>query len=154
MTDPLELSFTVRCPVEHAFATFTRRISLWWPKSHSFSGDPNLEVVLEPRVGGRIYERTPDGAEQDWGEITLWDEPRRLGYLWHIGTERSRATQVIIDFEPAAPGTTTVRIVHDGWDALGDDAERWRERNLGGWEGVLAPFRAACDGYEGQTDVR
>lgn len=146
MTEPLELDFTVRCSAEHAFATFTRRTSLWWPKSHSFTGDPGLEVILEPHVGGRIYERTPGGDELDWGEITGWDEPRHLSYLWHLGTERSRATHVSIEFEPDGADATTVRIVHSRWDALGDEAESWRERNKGGWAGVLDPYRVACQG--------
>jgi uncharacterized protein YndB with AHSA1/START domain len=143
--EPLELDFTVRCAPAHAFETFARRTSLWWPKAHSFSGDPDLEVVLEPRVGGRIYERTPAGDERDWGEITGWDEPRRLSYFWHLGTERSRATHVSIEFEPDGLEATIVRIVHSGWESLGADAESWRERNKGGWAGVLDPYQAACE---------
>jgi len=143
--DPLEMDFTVRCNVDHAFSTFTRRTSLWWPKSHSFSGDPSLEVVIEPRVGGRIFERTPGGEEHDWGEVTAWEEPQRLSYLWHLGTDRSRATHVVIEFEPDGGEATNVRIVHTGWEALGDDAAPWRERNRGGWTGVLEPFRSHAE---------
>lgn len=145
MIEPLEMDFTVRCSVAHAFTTFTSRTSMWWPKSHSFSGDPDLEVIFEPRVGGRIYERIPGGDERDWGEITAWDEPRRLSYLWHLGTERPRATHVTIEFEPDGPEATTVRIVHTGWEALGDEAAAWRDRNEGGWAGILGPFRTACE---------
>jgi hypothetical protein len=29
----------------------------------SRSGDPGLEVTIEPRPGGRIYERTPAGGD-------------------------------------------------------------------------------------------
>ncbi|MFI7065170.1 hypothetical protein ACIBL3_29545 [Kribbella sp. NPDC050124] len=32
-------------------------------------------MVLERRLGGRIYERTQAGDEIDWGEITAWDPP-------------------------------------------------------------------------------
>ncbi len=144
MIEPLRLDFHVRCSADHAFATFTRRISLWWPRARSFSGDPELEVVLEPRVGGRIFERTPAGEEHEWGEVTAWDAPRGLSYLWHIGTERSRATQVSVQFLPEGAGATNVRIVHTGWDALGGDAEEWRDQNSAGWAGVLEPFVAAC----------
>ena len=48
-----------------------------------------------------IYARTPSGDEFDWGEITEWNEPERLSYLWHLGTERLRATHVVIDFHRA-----------------------------------------------------
>ena len=70
--DPLELEFTVECPVEDAFDLWARRTSMWWPKGHSVSADPGLAVTFEPRVGGRIFERTPDGAEHDWGEVLGW----------------------------------------------------------------------------------
>ena len=65
---------------------------------HTVSGDPDTEVVLEPGVGGRIFERSPDGTEIDWGEITMWDAPTRLGYLWHIRRDRADATDITITF--------------------------------------------------------
>jgi hypothetical protein len=144
MIEPLRIDFTVACSREHAFTTFARRTSLWWPSTHSFSGDPELEVVIEPHVGGRIYERTPSGDEFDWGEITAWDEPERLSYLWHLGTERSRATHVVIDFVADGPEETLVRIEQSGWEALGEDGAAWRDRNQAGWAGVLEPFTERC----------
>ena len=67
MTSPLRISFEVACPAEHAFSTWTSRIGAWWPSDHTVSGDPGLAVFLEGGVGGRIYERTANGVEYDWG---------------------------------------------------------------------------------------
>ena len=64
--------------------------------------------MLESGVGGRIYERTADGVEHDWGVVTVWDPPKRLAYLWHLGRDRSEATDVDIRFVargPAIPGS-------------------------------------------------
>ena len=61
------------------------------------SGDA-AEVVLEAGTGGRIYERTAAGTRHEWGEVTVWEPPRRLSYLWHIGRERATATEVAITF--------------------------------------------------------
>ena len=140
--EPLELRFDVGCPVEHAFATWARRISLWWPPSHSVSGDP-LDVVIEPRPGGRIFERTRAGEEHDWGEVLAWEPPHRLAYLWHLRQDRADATEVEIRFA-AAGGGTSVHIVHRGWERLGARGPRLRERNRAGWAGVLQPYRDAC----------
>src|SRR3954468_8746141 len=74
-SEPLEFAFTVACPPEHAFAVWAERTSLWWPHGHSVSVEPGLTVTFEPRPGGRIYERTPQGEEHDWGEVLAW-EPR------------------------------------------------------------------------------
>ena len=98
MTQPIEIEFEVACSPEHAFDTWANRTSMWWPPSHSMSSAPGLVVTFEPRPGGRIYERTPEGAEHDWGEVLAWEPPRRLAYLWHLGTDRSRATEVDISF--------------------------------------------------------
>jgi hypothetical protein len=138
--EPLRLSYDVACSPEHAFRTWTERFGAWWPKEHSVSGDP-AAVVLEPHPGGRIYERTSDGDEVDWGEITAWDEPRSLSYLWHIRRDRTDATDVTIDFV-AAGGGTRIEITHTGWERLGAEGRSWRDANAGGWGGLIPHFTA------------
>jgi uncharacterized protein YndB with AHSA1/START domain len=104
---------------------------------------PGLVVTFEPRPGGRIFERTPAGVEHDWGEVLAWEPPGRLAYLWHLGTDRGRATEVDISFA-GDTAATTVTIVHRGWERLGADAPAWRQRDLGGWSGLLPHFRQAA----------
>jgi hypothetical protein len=144
--EPLRLSFEIACPTEHAFAVWTERLSTWWPKGHSASGDPATVVTLEPRLGGRIFERTSDGTEIDWGEITFWNPPYRLGYLWHISRDRSDATDVELTFVDLGDGTTRLDIVHSGWERLGADGSTWRDANTGGWNALLPDFVAAAVG--------
>ena len=140
---PLELRFTVACPPEHAFALWAERTSLWWPHGHSVSAEPGLTVTFEPRAGGRIFERTPGGAEHDWGEVLAWEPPRRLVYLWHLRFDRADATEVEITFAPLPDGTL-VRIEHRGWERLGAVAAERRERNRRGWAGVIEHYRRAA----------
>jgi uncharacterized protein YndB with AHSA1/START domain len=141
--EPIELRFAVTCTPEHAFDTWTRRTSLWWPKDHSITAGPALEVVFEPCAGGRIVERTPAGEEHLWGEITSWEPPRRLAYRWHLRQDPADATDVEITFA-AAPGGTEVTIVHGGWERLGARAAGLRDRNRSGWSGLLPHFSATC----------
>lgn len=143
MTAPLEIEFTVACPPHHAFEVWTGRISTWWPTSHSVTGAADLEVTLEPFTGGRIFERTPQGVEHDWGEVTVWEPPHRLGYLWHLMFDRSEATDVEISFLPDGEHTL-VRIVHGGWDRLGEPGIERRRRNRQGWSGVITHYEVAC----------
>lgn len=138
--EPIRLAFEVGCPVEHAFATWTAAIDRWWPADHTVAGTTDLVVTLEPGVGGRIYERSPDGTERDWGEVTVWEPPGRLGYLWHLKRDRADATEVEIRFVAAGAGRTRVEIEHRGWERLGAGGVDWRDRNVGGWSTLLPHF--------------
>ena len=140
--EPLRIEFTVACSPERAFEVWTGEISRWWPKGHSVSGDPGLTVTLEPGVGGRIFERTPEGAEHDWGEVLEWDPPRRLVYLWHLRFDRADATEVEITFSGESD-ETAVTIVHSGWERLGAAGAARRARNERGWAGLRPHFREA-----------
>jgi hypothetical protein len=144
MTDPLTLGFEVDCPPGRAFELWTTRISTWWPPDHTVTGRKDLTVVLEPYVGGRIFERTPDGERHDWGEVTVWEPPDRLGYLWHLRGDRVDATEVSVRFVPLGDDGTLVQIEHSGWDRLGGQAEEWRGRNEFGWRTLLPHYLTAA----------
>src|SRR3984957_18326148 len=134
MTDPLRISFDVDCPPDHAFTVWTSKIGTWWPRDHTVSGDPE-EVVLEGSLGGRIYERTSGGERHEWGEVTVWEPPRRLSYLWHIGRARETATAVDIIFVGEGTTRTRVEIEHSGWESLGDEGDVGGDKNRGGGGG-------------------
>ena len=146
--EPLRLSFDVDCSPAHAFHVWTADIAAWWPADHSVSGQPGIVVVIEPAVGGRIYERTPAGDEHEWGEVTAWQPPGRLSYLWHLRRDRADATDVDISFTATSDGATRVEVRHAGWERLGADASLWRERNTGGWNSLLPHFAAAAEDRE------
>jgi uncharacterized protein YndB with AHSA1/START domain len=143
VTSPLRVTFDVACSAEHAFAMWTSRIGTWWPADHTVTGDRDLAIVLESGVGGRIYERTAHGVEHDWGVVTVWDPPKRLAYLWHLGRDGSEATDVDIRFVARGPDDTRVEIEHQGWERLGASADAWRDRNRIGWESLLPHFATA-----------
>jgi hypothetical protein len=145
--EPLRLAFDVDCPRDAAFDLWTRRFATWWPRSHSVTGDADLQIVLEPRLGGRIFERTRDGVEHDWGEVTLWEPPLRFGYLWHLRRDRADATDVEIRFVPAPGDRTRIEIEHTGWERLGAEGQDWRDRNLGGWQSLLPHFLEAVEAH-------
>ena len=149
MIEPLELSFEVKCGVEHAFDTWTSRIDSWWPADHTVSGSADASVVLEGQPGGRIFERRPDGTEHDWGQITEWQPPSRFAYRWHLGRQPDDATVVDIRFSALGDKLTRVDIHHSGWENLGAGGEDWRDRNFGGWSSLLPHYIAVAEAGPG-----
>ena len=142
MTAPLLISFDVDRPADHASNVWTSKLRMWWPRDHTVSGDPE-EIVLERYPGGRIYEQTATGEHHEWGEVTTWEPPRRLSYLWHIGRDRRTATEVEITFIDEGVARTRIEIAHSGWDKLGGEAEARRDQNRNGWDALVPHFVAA-----------
>jgi len=141
MTDdePLRVTFDVEVPIEHAFDVWTSRTGLWWPRGHTVSGEPE-SVVFEPFAGGRIVERGGDGREHVWGEVTVWDAPRRLAFRWHLFFDADEATDVTMDFEPF-DGGTRIHLEQSGFERLGESGARRREGTVHGWAATTSAYR-------------
>lgn len=143
---PVRKSIVVKASAEKSFATFTSRIGRWWPRSKSIGSAPQADVVLEPWVGGRWYERGTDGSECQWGKVLHWEPPGRLVLAWQIGADwkfnPALVTEVEITFTALAAGETRVDIEHRYLERLGENAARAREAfdSENGWNGVLEAF--------------
>lgn len=134
--EPIRKTVLVDFTPEEAFELFTARINSWWPvRTHSYGGDAVQSVVIEPQVGGRVYEVTAEG-EQDWAHVLEWEPPHRLLLDWHIGA--AFGTEVEVRFSPEGPGARVV-LEHRGFGESDP-----RERYAGGWDVVLAPFVEAA----------
>ncbi|HLM33065.1 MAG TPA: SRPBCC domain-containing protein [Gaiellaceae bacterium] len=141
----LRKTITVAGPPEVAFRVFTEGLASWWPaRTHSVGHERVDTIVLEGHVGGRFYERLDDGTEHDWGEITTWDPPGRLGMTWHAGRGPETAQQLEIRFVAEDDGTR-VELEQTGWEVLGDEAEATRANYASGWTGVLGPYAEAVE---------
>jgi uncharacterized protein YndB with AHSA1/START domain len=140
--DSLVVEFEVAASAEHAFETWTRRCAVWWPRSHTVSGDP-AAITLEDRPGGRIVERTRDGVEHDWGVILAWEPPRRLRYRWHLFFDPAEATEVEVTFTPVRE-RTVVRLEQRGFERLGEAGAPRRARTEHAWQAIRANFARAA----------
>ena len=62
--DAVTCSVLVPLDPSKAFELFVDRFDTWWPREgHKLLEADLAEVVIEPREGGRWYERAVDGNE-------------------------------------------------------------------------------------------
>jgi uncharacterized protein YndB with AHSA1/START domain len=134
---PIVKVVDVPCAPQAAFDLFVRETTRWWPlASHSLGGANARSVAIEPRVGGRVFEREVDGKEHLWGTVVEWKEPHRLVFTWHVGRAPDSAQTVALTFTPAAGGTR-VQLVHAGWESRGAAADADRHDYDEGWDDVF-----------------
>ncbi|WP_055478008.1 SRPBCC family protein [Sphaerimonospora mesophila] len=145
--EPVRHTVTVPLPVERAFSVFTDGFDKWWPRSHRIGATEIAEAVLEPRAGGRWYERSADGSECDWGRVLVFEPPHRLVVTWHINgqwqydPDPGHASEVEVRFTEDA-GHTRVDLEHRHIERHGGSAVQLSEAvaSQNGWSVILGGY--------------
>ncbi|MCI0460024.1 MAG: SRPBCC family protein [Gemmataceae bacterium] len=146
----LRKEVTVPAPPAVAWRVFTQEMTRWWPlASHKIGKAPAVDAVMEPRVGGRWYERGDDGSTCDWGRVVAWKPPSRLVLTWDISadwqSDPSLRTEVEVRFMAEGEDRTRVELEHRLLDRYGARRDEMRGifDSQGGWGMLLAAF-ARC----------
>jgi uncharacterized protein YndB with AHSA1/START domain len=124
-------SIVVEAPIERAFQVFTEDFGAFKPPDHNMLSVEIAETVLEPLVGGHLYDRGVDGSECRWARILAYEPPHRLVFSWdldpqwQVETDPDKTSEVEVRFIAESPDRTRVQLEHRNLDRHGD-----------GWEGV------------------
>jgi uncharacterized protein YndB with AHSA1/START domain len=132
MTSPslshrLDRTLTIRAPRTTVFAFFTDspRWAAWW----------GAGSTIDPRPGGRVHIRHPNGVEAG-GEVLEIEAPARLVFSYGFASGKPiplGASRVTLTCE-AHPRGTVVRLVHEFDDAAA------RDEHVQGWRYQLSLF--------------
>ena len=68
-------------------------------------------VVLDGRVGGRVYE-VIERRGGLWGTLTAWDPPHRFAMTWHPGRDEKTAQDLELRFSPQGDATRVDLVAH------------------------------------------
>lgn len=145
-------TITVDVPIEHAFSVYVAQE--FANPEHHLRDAPMERLVLEPRVGGRWFERSVDGGECDWGRVLAFEPPHRLLLSWQISPsfsvepDPSKASEVEVRFIAETGERTRVELEHrelerhgPGWEQVRDAVDA-----PDGWSDDLERFAAAATG--------
>lgn len=152
-TTTVRSEIAVDVPVDFAYRVFTERFDEIKPRDHNLLSVPIERTVLEPRVGGTVYDVGTDGTVCTWARVLAVDPPHSLTISWDIDpqwrieTDPARTSEVEIRFVAETPARTRVEIEHRHLDRHGEGWERTAAGvgGEGGWPVYLDRFRAAAE---------
>ena len=146
---PVRHTIVVEAPRGHAFDVFTRGLDTWWFRDHSIGKEPMQEAVMEPRQGGRVFERGIHGTECDWGRVLVWEPPERVVIAWQLGgdwqfnPEVAYASEYEARFIEEAPARTRVEFEHRHFERHGEVGQNIHDAVERGWPKLLAAYAEA-----------
>ena len=146
---PLRFEVQVKAPPARAFEAFTRDIGRGWPKGKTPAALPHETLTIEPKVGGRWFERDAEGTDRDWGKVLVWEPPGRLVLGWQLDPsfrfDPSLLLEVEVGFAATADGGTRVTLEHRDLHRFGEAAEKTAASLSGGWPTRLHDFANFAD---------
>ena len=107
-----------------------------------------MDAIIEPRVGGRWYERGDDGSTCDWGTVLSWEPYSRLVLSWDISADwqpdPGLKTEIELRFIAEGKDATRVELEHRKLDRYGARRDEMRRifDTEGDWGRLLQAFAA------------
>ena len=155
---PVRKSVLVRAPRVIAFEVFTANIAAWWPlESHHIGVAACVDVRIEPRAGGRWFERGGDGSECDWGHVIAWEPPARVVLAWQLNAkfdhDAAVQSEVEVRFTALDAGRTQVELEHRGLEVYGADAAAMHDTfsSPNGWGGMLEHYAEVASARQAEA---
>jgi len=134
-----------------AWRVFTEQMGTWWPLASYKIGKTNAaDAVIEPRMGGRWYERGDDGSMCQWGSVLVWEPPSRLVLSWDISADwqydPTLKTEIEVRFKAEGNDRTRVELEHRHLDRYGARRDEMRRiyDTEGDWGRLLEAFARAA----------
>ena len=137
----------VQAPQAVAWRVFTEKMGGWWPLAYYKIGKANaVDAVIEPRVGGRWFERGDDGSTCQWGNVIAWEPHSRLVLSWDINADwqydPTLKTEIEVRFNLDGADRTRVELEHRHLDRYGERRDEMRRiyDTEGDWGKILEMF--------------
>jgi len=128
----IEQQVTIDAPPARVFEALTKQISAWWGRPYVI-GNGARDLIVEPKVGGRVYEDWGNGAGALWGTVTGLRKPEHIEWTGRLGMGGAVLGVVAYNLEPRGKGTL-LKLSHRATGEVTPDTEK---NYGGGWQDLL-----------------
>lgn len=123
----------INAPPDRVFGAITRDIAAWWGPPEIIDVDRARDVILEPQLGGRLFEDWGNGEGAIWGTVTRIKRGAYLELTGRLGTKRAVVGVITFILEAKGEGTL-LRLSHRAVGEIRPETEGNYDR---GWRDLL-----------------
>jgi|GEM_PF-1248494 len=152
----IRLEFTYHAPVSRIWKALTEELNAWWGPPYLLLDAEVTDLVLEPKLGGLMYEKWSGTDGGIWGQVTSIKSEHWIELRGQMGLSGPAVAIVCYELEPTDTGTL-LKFSHvasgqvdaksgeaftKGWqDLLGDRLRAWVHDGIA--KGIHASIPAA-----------
>jgi len=138
----IEIQETINASKERVFAALTTGIDVWWGDPYFENEAATKDLVLEAKIGGRLYERWAISGDKQGsllGIVTAINPPELLRLEGPFGSIAGGVahSKVSFELESIEPGTL-LRFSHC---TIGILDEQWELKYRQGWQDLLGRLK-------------
>jgi DNA-binding transcriptional ArsR family regulator/uncharacterized protein YndB with AHSA1/START domain len=136
----IEQEVRIEAPPNRVFEALTQNVSAWWGAPYLYNQQAT-DIVLEPRVGGRMFEvwgqskEKPEDEGALWAVVTAIERNKQLTLSGPMGMNGAVSGHIAYMLEPAGKNATTLKLSHR---VIGEVTEETRQNYSFGWTDLLA----------------
>lgn len=125
----VELEIPIRASRERVWNAIVEEINLWWRKDF-YSSEKTKRFVLEPTLGGKMYEDLGKGAGFVWYTVAGLDPGHKINLVGYLTPAFGGPATSILELSLEEKGKTTVLHLSDA--TLGPAANS--QEKTSGWK--------------------
>ncbi len=129
----VEQEVTINAPPARVFDAITKEMAAWWGPPQIIDEERARDVVLEPTLGGRVYEDWGNGEGAIWATVTRIKRGEYLELTGRLGTRGVVLGVIAFSLQPTGQGTV-LRLSHR---AVGEVTPETEANYTRGWWDLL-----------------
>ena len=79
----VELELSIKAPITKVWGDIVSNTTKWWPKDF-YTSSASKEFIIEPKLGGRMYEDAGSGTGLVWMTVHGIEPPKYIYLVGHI----------------------------------------------------------------------
>ncbi|MER3328570.1 MAG: SRPBCC domain-containing protein [Candidatus Kapaibacterium sp.] len=127
----ISMEIPIKAGIRHVWDSLINNIGLWWRKDF-YTSSKTKNFILEPMVGGRMFEDYGNDEGLLWGEVIVIDSPVKLEIKGHLSPQFGGPAMNFLTLSLEEKEGLTFLTLTDS--TFGDVSESTREDLTSGWK--------------------